>query len=85
MKPPKRLRTIIDCATAQGWTYDETSEGHPRLTPPKGMPDPQRPGRMMYPVTFSKTPSDRRGDLNSAAALKRCGVVLPSKDGSTKK
>lgn len=82
MAPPKRLRKFIGCAEAQGWTYDETSDGHPRLTPPPGMRNPQDPARLMFPVTFSKTPSDHRGDKNSAAALKRCGVKLPGKDGT---
>lgn len=71
--PPKRLKKVVKAAESQGWTYDTTSAGHPRLTPPRGMMDP-RTGDLMAPVTFAKTSSDHRGDKNGIAALRRAGV-----------
>lgn len=70
---PKRLRKIVKAAEAKGWTYDTTTAGHPRLSPPRGMVD-ERTGNLMAPVTFAKTSSDHRGDKNAVAALRRAGV-----------
>ena len=70
---PKRLKKIVKAACEQGWSYDTTTAGHPRLSPPKGKIDP-RTGALMAPVTFPKTPSDHRGDKNGVAALRRAGV-----------
>ncbi len=81
--PPKRLRAWVKLAEAEGWTFDMTSDGHPRLKPPSGVVDPHT-GRPAAPVTFSSTPSDIRGDRNAAAYLRRYGVPLPYK-GTTKK
>ena len=66
-------------AERAGWTYDETSDGHPRLKPPAGLTDPYRDGKPAAPVTFGKTPSDWRGDKNTEAVLRRLGVDLPRK------
>jgi hypothetical protein len=33
----------------------------------------------MAPVTFGKTPGDRRGDQNGIAQLRRSGVDIPRK------
>lgn len=69
---PKRLRKAVKAAEQQGWSYDTTKAGHPRLTPPRGHRD--RQGELTAPVTFSKTSSDHRGDKNGLAALRRAGV-----------
>lgn len=82
--PPKRLQGLVELAAAEGWTYDETSDGHPRLSPPPGLTDAYRNGRPAAPVTFGKTPSDHRADENAAAVLRRLGVPIPHK-GHTKK
>lgn len=78
-KPPKRLRVWVELAEEEGWTYDETSDGHPRLSPPRGMKDPYRVGRLAAPLVFSKTPSDHRSDANAVAYLRRLGVDIPRK------
>lgn len=70
---PRRLKKVVVAAINQGWTYDTTSAGHPRLTPPRGMMD-ERTGRLMAPITFAKSGSDHRGDKNGVAALRRAGV-----------
>lgn len=79
MSVPKRLAKIVALAEKSGWSYDETKDGHPRLTPPKGLPDPYRDGRPAAPITFAKTPSDSRGDKNTVAYLRRLGVNIPRK------
>lgn len=76
--PPKRLRAWVELAEQEGWTYDETKEGHPRLNPPKGLIDPGY-GRPAKPAVFSKTPSDGRGDANTVSHLRRNGVPIPHK------
>lgn len=82
---PKRLRAIVDLAVEAGWDYDTTKEGHPRLTPPKGLMDEGR-GKPAFPVTFSSTPGDsQRGDANQIALLRRLGVKIPSKNHVPKK
>lgn len=78
-KPPNRLGRVVELAVESGWTYDETSDGHPRLTPPPGVVDEYRQGRQAAPVTFAKTPSDGRGDANTIAVLRRLGVPIPHK------
>lgn len=85
MAPPKRLKQMVALAEAQGWTYDETQAGHPRLTPPADVVDPYNEGRRAAPITFSKTPSDHRSDKNAAAYLRRCGVDLPRKGDPKRK
>lgn len=82
MSVPGRLRRIVAAAEAKGWTYDETRQGHPRLTPPAGLVDQYRNGRPAAPVTFGKTPSDHRGDMNVVAVLRRLGVDIPHKGQS---
>ena len=77
--PPKRLKQWVRLAENEGWTYDETEDGHPRLTPPKDLTDVRRNGLPAAPVTFSKTSSDIRGDRNTVAALRRLGVPIPHK------
>jgi hypothetical protein len=62
-----------------GWTYDETSDGHPRLTTPAGLTDPYKNNRPAAPRTFSKTPSNHQGDANTVAELRRLGVPIPHK------
>lgn len=76
--PPKRLRAWVELAEREGWTYDETKDGHPRLTPPKGTVDPKY-NRPAAPAVFGKTPSDIRGDANTVAHLRRNGVPIPHK------
>lgn len=85
MDVPKRLKQIVAIAEANGWAYDETQAGHPRLTPPADVVDPYYPGRPAAPITFSKTPSDHRGDKNAQAYLRRCGVDLPRKGDPKRK
>lgn len=75
---PKRLKEIVRRAEEQGWAYDETRDGHPRLSPPPGAVMPGT-DTLVHPVTFSKTPSDHRGDRNAVAVLRRSGVELPRK------
>ncbi|GAA1877719.1 hypothetical protein GCM10009836_68890 [Pseudonocardia ailaonensis] len=70
---------MVELAEEKGWTYDETSDGHPRLSPPAGLADPYKDGRPAAPVIFGKTPSDRRGDKNAASHLRRLGVEIPHK------
>lgn len=83
MAVPKRLKAIVTLAQAQGWTYAETTDGHPQLVPPAGLINPAT-GRLAPPVTFAKTPSDVRGDRNAVAQLRRLGITVPHK-GHTKK
>jgi hypothetical protein len=83
-RPPKRLQDLVERAEEKGWEYDETEDGHPRLTPPVGIVDPYRGNRPAAPVTFGKTPSDHRSDSNAIAILRRLGVDIPHK-GRTKK
>ena len=78
MAVPKRLKEVAARADAQGWKYDETSDGHPRLTPPAGLIDP-RTNRQAGAITFGKTPSDHRGDANGFAYLRRLGVDVAHK------
>ena len=85
MSVPKRLISIVQAAQAAGWSYDETSHGHPRLSPPSGLTDTYRHGRPAAPVTFGKTPSDHRGDANVVATLRRLGVDIPHKGQSRKR
>lgn len=83
--PPARLKAWVELAEAEMWVYDETADGHPRLTPPPGLTDPYRPGRPASPVVLSKTPSDGRADVNAACVLRRLGVPIPHKGRSHKK
>lgn len=76
-RPPKRLRGWVELAEKEGWTYDTTRDGHPRLNPPASLVDPWRNDRPAAPVTFAKTPSDHRGDANTVAVLRRLGVPIP--------
>lgn len=75
---PKRLQGYWGAAKEAGWTYDETSDGHPRFTPPPGTIDTYR-NRPAAPVTFGKTPSDHRGDRNAVSLLRRLGVDIAHK------
>lgn len=68
---PKRLKKLAKELAKQGWVYKPT-KSHPRWCPPRGWETPD--GSAPYPVTFSLTPSDRKGDRNSLAQLKRQGV-----------
>lgn len=85
MAVPKRLKAIVAAAEEKGWTYDTTSDNHPRLSPPAGLVDEYRNGRPAAPVTFGLTPSDHRGDQNAISLLRRLGVVIPHKGHTTKK
>lgn len=71
---PSRLRKLKRSLEKQGWSYDTTRSGHPRFHPPPGATDDQ--GNLAHPVTFSKTPSDSRGDKNSIAQLRRFGAEV---------
>lgn len=84
-RPPKRLLAWVESAEAVGWKYDETADGHPRLTPPRGLIDPYRDHRAAAPVVFGKTPSDGRGDKNMIAVLRRLGVQIAHKGHTGKK
>lgn len=84
MAAPKHLRSLVALAEAHGWTYDETGDGHPRLTPPAGVVDPAT-GRPAAPAVMAKTPSDARGTRNAVAYLRRCGVPVPHKGHTPKK
>jgi hypothetical protein len=77
--PPRHLRPLWDLVKDKGWSYDTTSSGHPRFTPPSGTVGPRISGRLAAPVTFSKTASDWRGDRNGFAAMRRLGVQVPGK------
>lgn len=76
-KADKRLQLAIKCATAEGWTLDRTTRGHPRLTPPDGWDFPE--GVRTAPRTAPGTPSDHRGLDNFISDLRRCGVPIPHK------
>jgi hypothetical protein len=65
---PARLRKTVELAVKHGYTVDNTSRGHIRLTPPVGRP-----------VSFSSTPSDVASDRNSISLLRRQGVPVPHK------
>jgi hypothetical protein len=82
--PPKRLRAWVELAESEGWTYDETEEGHPRLTPPAMLID-NYTARLAAPMVFGKTPSDHRADANAVAYLRRLGVPIPHKGRTPKK
>jgi len=73
----------VEPAVSVGWTYDETSDGHPRLTTPAGLTDPYKNNRPAAPRTFSKTPSNHQGDANTVAELRRLGVPIPHKGASS--
>jgi len=75
---------MVAIAAKAGWTFDVTTDGHPRLSPPAGVTDPYRNNRPAAPVVFGKTPSDIRADKNAASYLRRLGVDIPHK-GHTKK
>ena len=82
--PPKRLKRWVELAESKGWTYEETSDGHPSLMPPRKLRDP-RTGRQAPRVTFGKTPSDHRADANAVAYLRNLGVPIPHKGHTPKK
>lgn len=82
---PARLRPVIQLALDAGWTYAETSKGHPQLVPPPGLCDPYRENRPAAPITFTKTPSEPRADMNAIVVLRRLGVPIPRKGVSSKK
>jgi hypothetical protein len=63
---------MVEAAIEQGWTYDTTADGHPRLNPPRGLRG--RDGSLVMPVAFASSPSDIRGDRNSRSRLRRAGV-----------
>lgn len=69
---PRRLRKVVKVAEAAGWIFDTTKAGHPRLSPPRGLRDAD--GELVAPVLFASTPSDKRGDRNACAKLRRAGV-----------
>ncbi len=83
--PPERLREWVELAEGVGWTYDETKDGHPRLSPPPGLTNSHRGNRPAAPITFGKTPSDRRGDTNAVALMRRLGIPIPHKGHTRKK
>ena len=77
MLVPKRLKAVVAIAKQHGWTYSETTSGHPRLTPPTGLRDPRQPEKLVPPVVFSKTPSATSGDRNAIALLRSFGLPIP--------
>lgn len=77
MAIPKRLKSLFAFAVENGWTVTETQKGYPALKPPPGTTDHQ--GRSVTLVKFAKTPSDRRGDDNAIAQLRRLGLNIPHK------
>lgn len=82
---PARLRPVIQLAVDAGWTYSESSKGHPQLIPPPGLLDPYRQNKPAAPITFTKTPSEPRADVNAYVILRRLGVPIPRKGNTAKK
>jgi hypothetical protein len=80
---PKRLKGVFSYAVENGWTASETKKGYPCLVPPPGTTDHR--GRPVTLVTFAKTPSDHRGDLNAISTLRRLGLAVPTKGHTEKK
>lgn len=64
----KDLRRVKEASETQGFTWDETKSGHPRVWK-----------NGVFVTTFSKTPSDYRGHRNGIAAMRRAGFVWPPK------
>jgi hypothetical protein len=65
---PKDYRTIVDeLVSNQGWRYDNSGHGHPKLFAPSGA--------RMIPVPT--TPSDQRGLRNFISQVRRAGAIWP--------
>jgi hypothetical protein len=66
---PKEYREIVThLIDTQGWRYDASRSGHPKLFPAD-------PSQRMIPVPT--TPGDRRSFANWASLIKRAGGLLP--------
>lgn len=63
----KDTRKLLKAAEAQGFTWDLTKSGHPRVYGPDGA----------FVTTLASTPSERRGWLNGLAKLRRAGLKWP--------
>lgn len=66
---PKEVKKMAEVLRDQGWRFDTTKRGHPRLWPPK------ESGH--HAETYSGTPGDWRGIRNLRKALERKGARFP--------
>ncbi len=64
----KEYRAIVDeLVSNQGWRYDNSGKGYPKLFPPGGARQ----------IAVPKTPSDQRGLRNFISQVRRAGGVWP--------
>lgn len=63
----KDTRKVLKAAEQQGFTWDLTMSGHPRVYAPDGS----------FVTTFAGTASDWRGLRNGLAKLRRAGFTWP--------
>ncbi len=71
----KELAGLIASLVAQGFTVEETRTNHFIVRTSAGV----------YVTGLAPTPSDRRGDLNVLARLRRHGYRDPKRQGGSKK
>lgn len=65
---PKEYRVIVnELVDNQGWRYDNSGKGHPKLFAPSGA--------RVIPVPT--TPGDQRSLLNFTAQVRRAGGIWP--------
>ena len=65
---PKEYRIIVnELVDNQGWRYDNSGQGYPKLYAPSG-------ARM---ISVPKTPSDQRSLRNFIAQVRRAGGIWP--------
>lgn len=65
---PKEYRAIIErLVDDQGWRYDASGKGHPKLYPA----DPTQPQ-----ISVPTTPGDRRSLNNFRASVRRAGGMI---------
>jgi hypothetical protein len=65
---PKSLRNLVKLATAQGWEFGRTNNGHVKFC---------SPNNTVQPVFYSGTPGDRRAQKNLVGKLRRAGLEVP--------
>lgn len=63
----KDTRKLLKAAEAQGFSWDVTANGHPRVFDRNGD----------FVTTLSGTPGDVRGFRNAVAKMRRAGLVWP--------
>jgi hypothetical protein len=61
---PKEYRQIVAALIDQGWRYDASGKGHPKLYPAD---------RTQQAIAVPGTPGDRRSMLNFRAQVRRAG------------